>query len=182
MNLQLEGTDFLKCSVIDTGIGIPPELCKKLFRPYVRGHYISGINKTGAGFGLSISRRLCERLGGKIEVTSDVGKGSNFFFTLPLNSPAAPTELPKTPCLLPRTRIRVASGAEILAAPRVDNYSLQTNRRLLSFENTPGTEEERKLCTCPKVLCVDDLPTNIFVMREMLIKLGVKCDSVCLRV
>ena len=85
LSLYFETNEMLKCEVIDTGIGIPPELCKKLFSPYVKGVDSMGINKTGAGFGLSITKRLCERLGGRVEVSSIVGRGSTFNFIIPLN-------------------------------------------------------------------------------------------------
>jgi len=67
----------------DTGIGIPSETTDKLFSPFVQVHngHQAG---TGTGLGLAISRELARLMGGEITVTSKVGKGSIFRFSLPL--------------------------------------------------------------------------------------------------
>ena len=71
-------------AVQDTGIGISPENQERVFRSFeqVSGASSSGIQ--GTGLGLSISARLARLMGGKINLTSEVGEGSTFDFTLPL--------------------------------------------------------------------------------------------------
>jgi signal transduction histidine kinase len=64
----------------DYGIGIPPEAQARLFTPYTRFQQTSA---KGHGLGLSIVRRIVEKLGGRVGVESEVGQGSLFFFTLP---------------------------------------------------------------------------------------------------
>lgn len=78
--------DLIQFCVEDTGIGIPREYQEKIFErfyqiesPYTRAH-------KGAGLGLSICKELVKLLGGNIWVESEVGKGSKFFFTLPIKS------------------------------------------------------------------------------------------------
>jgi signal transduction histidine kinase len=72
----------LTIEVEDNGPGIPEEEIENIFRPYYRlkGHE----NIRGVGLGLSLVRRLVELHGGKIEVRSELGKGSRFYFSLPI--------------------------------------------------------------------------------------------------
>ena len=67
-------------SVTDTGIGISEEACKNIFDRFVK----LNAHKQGTGLGLSISKSIIEKLGGNIGVCSTLGKGSTFWFTLPL--------------------------------------------------------------------------------------------------
>ena len=70
----------IRCSVIDTGDGIPPNYLDKVFDKFrqVEGHF-----KGGAGLGLTICKRIVEAHDGKIWVESELGKGATFIFTLP---------------------------------------------------------------------------------------------------
>ena len=70
--------------VSDTGAGIAPEDRGKLFQPFSQVDSSPTRKTGGTGLGLSISRRLVELHGGQIDVTSEIGKGSTFYFTLPL--------------------------------------------------------------------------------------------------
>ncbi|MDR1626002.1 MAG: response regulator [Spirochaetia bacterium] len=83
------GAYLIRFTVTDTGIGISQEQRLNLFKPFVQAE--KGANRVygGIGLGLSISRRLVELMGGKIEVESEPGKGSAFSFSLciPYDSP-----------------------------------------------------------------------------------------------
>jgi signal transduction histidine kinase/DNA-binding response OmpR family regulator len=70
--------------VSDTGAGIAAEDRGKLFQPFSQVDSSPTRKTGGTGLGLSISRRLVELHGGQIDVTSEIGKGSTFYFTLPL--------------------------------------------------------------------------------------------------
>ncbi|NDJ34660.1 MAG: GAF domain-containing sensor histidine kinase [Chloroflexi bacterium] len=72
--------DMVQFWVSDNGIGLTPEQQTQLFTPFVR---LDHTNSDGHGLGLSIVRRIVERLGGKVGVTSQPGEGSVFSFTLP---------------------------------------------------------------------------------------------------
>lgn len=70
-------------SVTDTGVGIAPEECDKVFERYYQAEGGRPYTR-GLGLGLEISRRLVELHGGRIWVESELGAGSRFHFTLPL--------------------------------------------------------------------------------------------------
>jgi len=78
--------DFIEISVADTGIGIPTEELKSIFSEFRQVD--SSITKEygGSGLGLSIAKRLVEMHGGSIWAESQVGKGSTFYFRIPLQT------------------------------------------------------------------------------------------------
>jgi PAS domain S-box-containing protein len=73
----------VKISVIDTGPGISREKLPHLFERYFRADY-SGMQFSGLGLGLYISRAIVEKHNGRMGVESEVDKGSTFWFTLPM--------------------------------------------------------------------------------------------------
>jgi signal transduction histidine kinase len=66
--------------VRDNGAGLTPEEKARLFTPFTR---FDQIRAKGHGLGLSIVRRIVEKLGGEVGIESEVGQGSTFSFTLP---------------------------------------------------------------------------------------------------
>lgn len=72
-----DGRPVVRIHVIDTGPGIPPENLEKIFQPYFTTR--SG----GSGLGLPVARRLIEAQGGRIDVHSEVGRGTDFTVVLP---------------------------------------------------------------------------------------------------
>lgn len=73
----------LNFSVNDTGIGMSPETLNRLTGIFVQGDGSSVRRHEGIGIGLSIARKLIKLLGGKLQIQSELGKGSQFSFTLP---------------------------------------------------------------------------------------------------
>ncbi|MBI3896241.1 MAG: response regulator [Acidobacteria bacterium] len=75
--------NFAQFTVVDTGIGIPPEELDSVFEEFHQvGTTTKGVRE-GTGLGLAITRRLIDQHGGKIWVESELGQGSRFHFTLP---------------------------------------------------------------------------------------------------
>lgn len=80
----------LLLEVKDSGIGMSPETLSRIFRPFER--LTSATNVDGVGLGLPITKGIVRLLGGEINVTSDIGQGTTFRMTLPLNITDEPVE------------------------------------------------------------------------------------------
>jgi two-component system, chemotaxis family, sensor kinase Cph1 len=79
VSAQQQNSHQLVC-IRDNGVGIPPEQSERIFGVFKRLH---GREIPGAGIGLAICKRIVEKHGGEIWVTSERSKGSAFYFTLP---------------------------------------------------------------------------------------------------
>ena len=80
IRLGFERTDKnIRVYVKDTGIGIEPEKVDHVFERFVKLNSFA----QGTGLGLSICQMIIEKIGGEIGVTSELGKGSTFYFTIP---------------------------------------------------------------------------------------------------
>jgi CheY-like chemotaxis protein len=83
---------FLEFSVADTGIGIEKEFHKKIFERFYQVQSTVSRIYEGTGLGLSISKAYIERMGGKIWLESEPGKGSTFYFTIPFEKAYSTSE------------------------------------------------------------------------------------------
>jgi signal transduction histidine kinase/DNA-binding response OmpR family regulator len=109
----------VRCEVRDTGAGIPADRVQALFTPFMQVDASTTRKYGGTGLGLSIVRRLVDMMGGETGVTSEVGVGSTFWFTVRF-APATGAKQPLYPILAP------IKGQRVLV---VDDNT--TNRKVL---------------------------------------------------
>lgn len=79
----------VRFSIIDTGIGIAPQVQSKIFHEFEQADDGATRRFGGTGLGLAISKRIVERMGGSIAVESEIGRGATFSFTVALPVAAA---------------------------------------------------------------------------------------------
>jgi two-component system, NarL family, sensor histidine kinase EvgS len=140
------GSDIIRFTVKDTGIGIPEDVQKHLFRPFVQAGAGTAQRFGGTGLGLVICERLVTLMGGAIGVTSEPGKGTTVMVTLP-----AVVVDPKS---LPVTDATRSPLAPSVAAPRAAPS--------IAAAEASGT----------LLLLADDHPTNRLILQRQLNLLG----------
>jgi PAS domain S-box-containing protein len=115
------GRSLVHFEVRDTGMGIAPESLANLFQPFTQADSSTTRRFGGTGLGLSIVRKLVEMMGGQVGAHSEVGVGSTFWFTLPME--------PATDNYDSRVVPSEPRGKRVLLVD--DN---ETNRRVLSVQ------------------------------------------------
>ena len=110
--------EFVQFAIRDDGRGIPEDKLDRIFSRFEQVDSTDAREKGGSGLGLSISRSIVERLGGRIWAENNAGAGATFLFTLPAHAPAdgVPAVLARPPGGLatPRT-----SARNFLSQPKV---------------------------------------------------------------
>jgi len=116
VEIQASGPGRLQFVVQDTGIGIAPGKREAIFDAFTQADGSHTRRFGGSGLGLTITRRLVDLMGGALQLVSEPGRGSCFFFELPMPSVPEPVSTPKTitPAVhLPRLRVLVAEDNAI---------------------------------------------------------------------
>jgi two-component system sensor histidine kinase ChiS len=143
---------FLEVEVADTGIGIDEEKQPAIFNAFEQADGSIERQYGGTGLGLSISKKLVELHGGDIWVKSTKGKGSSFFFTLPISSETAVAEKKAEPIFAQQLDDRLVSEQlEDLPIPELLDEAYQ------------GVEKIN-------ILAVDDEAINQKVLQKQLPK------------
>jgi len=143
--------------VADTGIGIPEGQAERLFEKFTQLDMSTTRKYGGTGLGLTISKQLCEMMGGEIHVESEEGKGSRFHLTVLLDK-QRPTEATAPAPLSEDT----PSSTESVESPR---------RRVTSPQQHPAAGN-------PPILLVEDNETIQLVSLGLLKNLGYVADLV----
>ena len=98
---------WIRFSVRDTGIGIPLDKQAKVFAPFAQEDSSITRRFGGTGLGLTITRRLCDLLGGTITMTSVPGVGSEFVVELPFDDDHSAAETVRDPAVIEGRRVLV---------------------------------------------------------------------------
>lgn len=83
---EFEKDDLVKVAVSDNGIGMDEETRNEIFSEFISNSKHGTDGESGSGIGLSICKEFVRKNGGQISVESEIGKGSTFFFTLPVSN------------------------------------------------------------------------------------------------
>jgi two-component system sensor histidine kinase/response regulator len=144
LSLLRNGLDgvTLSFAVEDTGIGIVPEQCSRVFESF---HQVDGSmtrSRGGSGLGLAITRQLVELMGGKISVESELGRGSRFAFTARLQPSTQEVESPRMPRHLVRPLRVLLADANAVSAHVISLYlaSWQLDAAMVSTIEEAETE------------------------------------------
>tara|TARA_R110001592_G_scaffold7126_4_gene40176 strand:- start:1746 stop:4646 length:2901 start_codon:yes stop_codon:yes gene_type:complete len=83
---EIQAHNHIKVSVSDTGVGLSRAKQHTIFNAFSQGDATTARNFGGTGLGLAISKNLIEQMGGEINFDSELGKGSTFWFTIPITN------------------------------------------------------------------------------------------------
>jgi signal transduction histidine kinase/ActR/RegA family two-component response regulator len=167
----------LRFEVIDTGIGIAPEQLDRLFNNFPQADASTSRKFGGTGLGLVISMHLIEGMGGSLGVDSEVGRGSCFWFELPLaiapdNLAEAHTTLVfEPPASLPQ-ELPEQPVADVEADTRTDMPAQSS----LPAAPAPDAEPAPVSNSAVQILLVEDNKINQLVAQSLLSQLGYSAD------
>ena len=150
MQSEQSETIALRFEVVDTGIGISPEIQSHLFAPFTQAERRTSRLFGGTGLGLSISRRLAVLMKGSMGLVSHEGKGSTFWVEVPL------------------LRLAPETGGEATTSPAPDTAPTTQNgatTTVLPLDGEPA-----------RILLVDDHPPNRTIVLQQLRRLGYAAD------
>lgn len=152
VDIKLEQNGNIYTFIIsDTGIGMEPEFVKKIFEPFERER-TSTVSKTqGTGLGMSITKNLVDMMGGTIDIKSEVGVGTTFYISCPLEV-----------C------------TDIFKELFDENYD---NIPDVSVTSTVTQEEMIEALKGKKFLLVDDNNINRLVAKRLLVSRGMLVDE-----
>ena len=106
--------DYVLCKIIDQGRGVPESHKNAIFEKFKQVEAADGKRKSGTGLGLPICKQIVEEHGGIIGVDSVEGKGSTFWFRLPVD---------ETVSMKIRAQTKVIQAAELSSKSRSDAFA-----------------------------------------------------------
>jgi signal transduction histidine kinase/ActR/RegA family two-component response regulator len=135
----LEGKEWVRFDVQDTGIGMTPEQAAKLFQSFSQADASTGRKYGGTGLGLAICRRFCRMMGGDVTVASEFGKGTTFTARIPAHveetSAETTQEMDRPPSTAEiRAQAAVPGGGPTVVAIDDDADTRDMLTRILSRE------------------------------------------------
>lgn len=157
-------------SIKDTGVGMDANTLQRVFEPYEQASSERAKLEGGFGLGLGISKQLVELHGGTLEVSSTVGEGSTFTFTLDLFKEVGGQSLEA----MRLTAVTIDQNADLLSIPSLTQSS--TNKEGINefkledrdhTDDTDHTDHEQDIGN-PRILVVDDDVINLKVLEAIL--------------
>ena len=141
----------VEITVTDSGIGIPQDKMDAIFQEFEQADGSISREFAGTGLGLSISKRLIELHGGEMWVKSEVGKGSSFFFTLPvaIEEMVEQNMQPVEPKSISKEK-----------SDLIGSLLIEKNKEVAILNNDPKDKM--------RILVVDDEPINHQVLKNHL--------------
>lgn len=139
---------LLQINVTDTGIGIPQSSIAELFNVFTQVDASTTRKYGGTGLGLSIVKKLCELMGGSVQVTSEVGQGSMFTLSIPVG---------------------VGKTQSVDAPVESKEHKVLSIKEDTTFQTITWPSDTR-------ILLVEDNATNQLVAQGMLESIGLHCD------
>ena len=170
---MIDNTHLVLFEVQDTGIGIPEEKLATIFNAFTQADSSTSRKYGGTGLGLTICRRLVELMKGEIDVRSKPGKGSVFWFMIPLKYADA------TDFSMTRLTENVSSRT-----PNITAYTTKIKTGASKSDETAAGENEvpetgtTSAILLPKfsILLAEDVHVNVIVAKTMLESFGCEVD------
>jgi two-component system sensor histidine kinase ChiS len=154
---------FMHFYITDTGIGIPEQKLHKIFDRYEQ---VEGISEKygGTGIGLYVTKQLIEIQGGNIEVSSVIGKGSKFTFTLPLCTEKQLESIAHEKFYNKDTKIagKDLEPLDLELKPNIASMSMEDVKKIVEENINPRNKDKYK------ILIVDDEYVNRKVLKKFL--------------
>ena len=159
---NIEDDVLLRFGVNDTGIGIPENKMDMIFANFTQADASTTRRYGGTGLGLAISKQLAELMGGRMGVDSEIGKGSEFWFTV-------------------RFKKQKASTLEEICHPEAARHDRQAG--LMEEDSTTTKADSSNAMNTfvgsnARILVAEDNITNQQVAMGILKKLGLRADAV----
>jgi PAS domain S-box-containing protein len=149
------GSEVLAVTVSDTGVGIPEDKLERIFEAFEQAEGSTAREYGGTGLGLAVTKQLVELHRGKLAVTSTVGAGSQFTFTLPVTKASRQSEQYEPSV----STTRLQRSTAVTTSEKWDSEIA---------ENTPANLGKPSEQSGSVVLVVDDEPINLQVLANHL--------------
>ncbi len=142
----------MRYHVTDTGVGITPDKVERVFDRFVKANNFA----QGTGLGLSICKTIVERLGGRISVASEIGKGTIFTFFLPMESA--------------EKKVMEKAAAPDTDVPTVSSYTDEEGKQPATFEKEVSeTQNPEQALAAPAIILVaEDTESNYILIKAIL--------------
>ena len=157
------GGDSIRFTAWDTGIGIPADKLQLLFQPFVQLDSALAREYGGSGLGLALVRKMAELHGGSVGVESELGKGSRFWFIIPVIQTIDSEDQP----LVPPTAETISAPRRALviedspsAADHIARYLRELNTEVV-IRSHGEDAVQTAIQSCPDVILLDLLLPDI---------------------